>query len=98
MAGEIRKLDTSIMTKSVDIFKENILGFEQCRNNIDKITTELLSTWTGKSRSAYEMQYNLLTRSLKDIEDDLYDFYNALIDSGGTYIEADEKIAREISK
>jgi len=94
--GSINKLDTEIMRISMLDIRDNVKKFQDCRNQIEKITSELLSTWAGKARNSYEIQYNLLTRKLKDIEDALYDFYDDMVESAELYIEADEEIAKNI--
>lgn len=95
--GSIKTLNTETMRLAILNVKRNVKEFQDCRNEIERITSELLSTWVGYSRNSYETQYKLLSRNLKDIEEDLYDFYNSLVESAASYIEADEKFAKSIS-
>lgn len=94
--GSVKKLDTQKMADAAVNLKTQVEKFQDSRNRIDQINTELLSTWIGKSRNSYEIQYALLKRNLKDIEDALYDFYDGIVESEGSYMEADEKVAKAI--
>lgn len=94
--GSITKLSTEEMTEAVKELRDNVKEFQNCRNKIESITSELLSTWIGNARNSYEVEYNLLKRNLKDIEDDLYDLYDGIVESIAAYMETDEKIAKNI--
>lgn len=96
MAQQVKSLDTGIMESTIDTFRKEIQRFQVCRRNIDTITDYLLDDWNGKSKNEYEKQYNILNRNLKDIEDSLFDFYDALIESGAAYIETDVAIGKEL--
>lgn len=97
-ARQVTSLNTKEMEEAINTFKTGVIRFQTCRSTIDIITDELLSDWVGESKNEYEKQYSILNRNLKDIEDSLLDFYDALIESGAAYIETDEATAKEFNK
>lgn len=98
MAGEVKSLDTNIMNESIISIQEQVKLFEEARKNIDSTTNDLLSQWVGESRNSFEKKYQLLSRNLKDIGDSLYDFYDSIVNSATSYIEADEELSKKIQQ
>lgn len=98
MAGEIKRLETDKIHDAIMKFKSTAKTFTETKNKVEKTTHTLLSTWAGKSRNNFEKQYNLLTGNLNDIEETLYDLYDALVEAESTYIDADEAVSKEIDK
>ena len=98
MSGNVKKIDTKAMNSVIIDFRKKAKEFEDIKNNIDEVTSNLLLTWLGKSSKAYELQYSVLKRSLMDIGDSLYDLHDQLEQAALTYMEADEKIAKAIEE
>lgn len=94
--GSVRHLETEGMTEAALEFKASIDEFSRAKRKVEKTTTNLLSTWVGKGRNSFEVQYKLLYGQLKDIEDELYAIYTALIDSETAYYDADQEIRKQI--
>ena len=98
MAGEVKKLETKQMQNAANQFKSITLEFSWAKGDIEKATTALLSTWVGESRNAFETQYTVLTRALKDLEENLYDFYDSLVQAEAAYIDADKEVSKAIDQ
>lgn len=96
MSGNLKNLDTGKMDEAIIDFRSKIEEFQNIRNRVEKITNDLLLTWIGESSKAYEVQYNVLNRSLKDIEDSLYDMNDVLVEAAAEYIETDDKLAKAL--
>ena len=94
MSGNLKKLDTKKMDDAIIDFREKIEEFQEIRSRVNEITNSLLLRWYGEASKAYEVQYNVLNRSLKDIEDSLYDMNDMLVEAAAQYIETDEELAK----
>lgn len=94
--GYVEHLYTQDMTDAALAFQKNIDNFSEAKRKVEKATTKLLSTWAGKGRNEFEVQYKLLFGQLGDIEDALYDIYEALVDSETAYYDADEETSKQL--
>lgn len=94
--GDVKHLYTKGLRDASAEIKSKVEEFNEAKNNIDRATRELLSTWVGEGRNSFETQYAILFRQLGDIGDELYDIYQSLVDSEATYISADEETKKQI--
>lgn len=89
---------TMIHTRPIDElalqFRDSIHQFESYRNKLDTISQNLMETWEGKGRNKFETQYYILRGQFKDISDELYDIYDALIGAETAYLDADNAISK----
>lgn len=73
-------------------------GFiEEYNGVIESITTktdQLIATWFGEGKTAFEKDYSTIYRQLEDISEVMYDLYDSLIDAAATYVKTDEEIAK----
>ncbi len=97
MAPIIRYLEVDGLKEACLGFRNTIQQFEKCVYSMENLTSNLLDSWTGLGRNRFETEYVVIKRQLSDITDELYDIYDALVDSQATYIDADETVAKEIS-
>jgi len=93
--NSIKYLYTKDIKETSIEFQNSIDDFQDAVEKVSKATTKLLSTWSGKARDIFETQYNILFGQLKDIQDTLYDIYDALVESETAYIDADEALKKE---
>lgn len=94
----IRKLDTSKMDAAIKAFDEGVKEYNSIRTAVKLATTNLFLNWTGKGRNAFEKDYEAIYIQLKDIEDILYELYNALVDGLSAYITTDEALNKKMTQ
>ena len=94
----IRHLNTSKMDSAIKAFQEGIKEYNDIRTKVELVTTSLFMHWQGKGKKQFEKDYTTIYRQLTDIEDILYELYNALIDGESTYISTDQQISKNITQ
>ena len=94
----IRKLDTSKMDAAIKAFSEGVKEYNNIRTTVKLATTNLFLYWSWKGRNAFEKDYEALYIQLKDIEDILYELYNALVDGLSAYISSDEALNKKMTR
>jgi WXG100 family type VII secretion target len=95
MVVAVQYLNVSGITEAAKKFRSSIGEFDQCLIKMDKATNNVLQNWVGKGRNQFETQVSLMKKQLDDISEDLYDIYDALVDSEEGYIEEDEAVAKQ---
>lgn len=95
--GSIRELDTDKMNLARLSFESGIKEYISIKTNVELSTTELFLHWKGKGKTQFEKDYTTIYRQLTDIEDILYELYNALIDAESTYISVDQEISKKMT-
>jgi uncharacterized protein YukE len=95
--GSIRKLDTSKMHSAILSFESGIKEYNDIKTKVELTTTELFLHWQGKGKTQFEKDYTTIYRQLTDIEDILYELYNALIDGESTYVSVDQEISKRMT-
>lgn len=95
--GSIRELDTSKMHSAILSFESGVKEYNSIKTKVELATTELFFHWQGKGKAQFEKDYSTIYRQLTDIEDILYELYNALIDGESTYISVDQQISKKIT-
>lgn len=53
--------------------------------------------WVGDGREAFNNLFYVVDQQMKDISEEFWAMYDALVEIEGTYIEADQAIATEIN-
>lgn len=94
----IRKLDTGKMDAAIKAFSEGVKEYNNIRTTVKLATTNLFLDWSGKGRNAFEKDYEAIYIQLKDIEDILYELYNALVDGLSAYISSDEALNKKMTR
>lgn len=94
--GSVESIDTRCFKATQDTFKTAIDNFQAERENIQTTTNNLLEVWQGEARNTFESKYDLFSDKMKDLQDVLTDFYNALLDAEMAYRETDEELGKEI--
>lgn len=70
---------------------------ESLRSRMSTARTVALMNWVGKGRTGFEDLYYVIDRQMKDISEEFWAIYDALCDAEGTFLEADQEIATQIS-
>jgi WXG100 family type VII secretion target len=90
------KLDTSGFESACKSFENGTKEFDDLVERFRNASEALLQSWDGKGGNEFEYQYNLLKGKLKDISEDLYEIYEALLEAEVAYSEADDEMAKAI--
>lgn len=90
----VKYLDSQALEDAAKVLDKNIQKYNQVVKDIVKETDQLLATWHGEGKTAFEKDYTTIYRQLEDISEVMYDLYNSLIDADATYISTDEQIAK----
>ena len=87
-------LDTSSMQDIIVSSKSLAEQMSELKNDLVAIETDLLFHWVGAGRNTFEKQFHLLTNEFADINEDIWDIYEALVAAEGEYLQADVDIAK----
>ncbi len=91
-------LETQKFTDAINAFKTGVKTYNTIKQEVASTTTTLFSTWQGEGRTQFEKDYTIISRQLTDIEDILYELYNALIEAQGNYVKTDEELRRRFTE
>lgn len=94
----IRSLDTSKIDGAIQAFSEGIEEYNNIRTKVKLDTRTLFLSWNGKGRKAFEKDYEVIYVQLTDIEDILYELYNALVDGLSAYISTDLELNKQLTR
>ena len=92
----IRTLDTEHFS-DVELSAKSIA--ERVRNlqgDLSGCKTVALADWVGQGRTGFEDLYLAIDMQMKDISDEFWNIYEALISAEEAYMEADQDIATQI--
>lgn len=92
--SNVTHIDTHKFTDTVDSFKKGVKTYAEIRTGVERTTNQLFLCWQGKGKKQFEKDYTTIYQQLTDIEDILYELYNALLDAQAAYIQADEEAAK----
>lgn len=95
--GNVQYLYTGEFSDAIDAFKEGIKEYNRIRTDVERTTNTLFTNWSGKGKTQFEKDYRIIYQQLEDIEDIMYELYNALIEAEATYIKADEATAKALT-
>lgn len=94
----IRSLDTNKMDAAIQVFSEGVEEYNSIRTKVKLATTNLFLNWNGKGRRAFEKDYEAIFVQLTDIEDILYELYNALVDGLSAYVSTDLELNKQLTR
>lgn len=95
--GSIRSLNTGKMESAIKTFDNGIKEYNSIRTRVEQATNKLFGHWQGKGKTQFEKDYKTIYQQLTDIEDILYELYNALVDGESTYIATDQELAKQMT-
>lgn len=87
-------LDTSSFDDVIKKAKSLAETMADLRDEMDRLKTDLMTTWSGKGRNTFEKKYRLLSQQFSDLKDDLYEIAESLLSIEEKYIQADTDIAK----
>lgn len=88
------QIKQDLMKKTVDDFRKASSNVDTINNNINKSTEDLLSTWKGVSKYAFEDEYKVLNSNLGEYKEILLDMSNIIEKISNTFKEQDELLGK----
>lgn len=85
------------MDKVVSALKSAATTLGTMTKDIDKKTSELLSSWNGKSKNAFEVEYNVLKVHLGGYEEVLNSMAGILKSTKDNFQDADKKLSNSMN-
>lgn len=95
MAEKIQ-IKKDLMEKAVNDFKKASSNVETINSNIKKSTNELLGTWRGSSKEAFNNEYQVLNANLGEYKEVLLDMANVIEKISSTFEEQDKLLSNSI--
>lgn len=93
----VQQLNTKDFSNAVSTFKAQIKEYNRIKKSVADTTNTLFGKWSGEGKTQFEKDYTTIYRQLTDIEDIMYELYEALIDAEAAYIQADEEAAKMLT-
>lgn len=94
MAGYVNHLDTKSFAETIAAFSGYISDFEGIVSGVRDIYKEMLGSWEGEGRRAFEKDCNQVQLNLKDLSDVMYELRDALIDAQVKFVEKDAAVSK----
>ena len=95
MAEKIQ-IKKDLMEKAVNDFKKASSNVETINSNIKKSTNELLGTWRGSSKEAFNNEYQVLNANLGEYKEVLLDMANVIEKISSTFEEQDKLLSNSM--
>ena len=95
MAEKIQ-IKKDLMEKAVNDFRKASSNIETINSNIKKSTDELLGTWRGSSKEAFNNEYQVLNANLGEYKEVLLDMANVIEKISSTFEEQDKLLSNSI--
>lgn len=95
MAEKIQ-IKKDLMEKAVNDFKKASSNVETINSNIKKSTDELLGTWRGSSKEAFNNEYQVLNANLGEYKEVLLDMANVIEKISNTFEQQDKLLGNSM--
>ena len=95
MAEKIQ-IKQDLMQKAVNDFRKASSNVETINNNIKKSTNDLLSSWKGASKEAFEDEYKVLDANLGEYKEVLLDMANVIEKISNVFVEQDKLLGNKM--
>jgi WXG100 family type VII secretion target len=92
----VTHVDANVMNTVALEFSSQIKVLEDKKKEVQTATETLLNSWQGEGKDCFEKQYRLLFGQLADITESLYNIYDDLVESGKSYVDADEQLKKSM--
>lgn len=96
VSNEEFKLDISNFNNVVNLSRSLSEKMGDLKNNLDNLKINLMSSWVGDGRNAFEKKYRLLSQQFGDLRDDLRSISEELLKIEEEYIQADTELAKAL--
>lgn len=90
----VKYLESQKLLDAANTLNSCISDYNDVISKITSKTDQLLLTWFGEGKTAFEKDYSTIYRQLEDISEVMYDLYDSLVDADATYVQTDEEIAK----
>ena len=95
--GYVTKLNTDHFSDVELAAKDVAERIEHLQSKLANVKMAADSNWVGKGRQEFNNLYKVVEFQLKDISKEFWAIYDALCDIEGSYLEADQELATEIT-
>jgi len=92
----VTHVDANAINDAAVAFSGKITQLNTQKQNVQTATEALLNNWQGEGKDCFEKQYRLLFGQLSDITESLYNIYDDLVESGKSYVDADEQMKKSM--
>ncbi len=89
-------LDTSSFDSVVELSRSLSEKMGDLKNDLDNLKNNLMFSWAGDGRNAFEKKYRLLSQQFGDLRDDLRSISEGLLKIEEEYIQADTDLAKAL--
>lgn len=89
-------LDTSTFDNIAEKCKELAEKMRNVKSDLDKKKSNLMDSWVGEGRDAFEKKYRLLSQQFDDLKEDLMGMYEEILEIEGEYIQQDMNNAKAL--
>lgn len=93
----LQKVDTGHFSEVEVAARDLANQIEDIKTAITTVNTIVQSFWEGGGADAYGDLSYVIEQQVKDISDEFWDVYEALVDAEATFLEADQELATEIA-
>ena len=93
----VNYLESQKLLDAANTLNSCISDYNDVVGTIVTRTDQLLATWFGEGKTAFEKDYSTIYRQLEDISEVMYDLYDSLVDADATYVQNDEEIAKSMT-
>ena len=90
----VHYLESQKLVNAANKLDDYINDYNDVIKIITKETNQLIATWYGEGKTAFEKDYSTIYRQLEDISEVMYDLYDSIVDAAATYVKTDEEIAK----
>lgn len=87
-------LDTENFDSVIELSQTLSKKMLELKNDLDELKIELMSSWAGEGRNAFEKKYRLLSQQFGDLVDDLRSISEELLAMEEAYIQQDTDAAK----
>ncbi len=93
----LTKVDTEHFSDVEVAARELANQIEDIKSTIKTANATVQSFWRGRGADAYGDLSYVIEQQVKDVSDEVWDVYEALVDAEGAFLEADQALATEIA-
>lgn len=93
----VQHLDVAYIEQAYGTLDTSVKQFNDTVTAIASDTRTLFDYWHGEGKTEFENYYNEVYKKLEDVNDVMYELYDALVDAAANYTEVDIEMAKQLS-
>lgn len=90
-------LDVKVLEDTAKDLSDAVEQFNAGVKDIADVSQDLIGSWHGDAKNEFQKYYNEIYRHLSDVNDTMYDIYDALVEAAAAYTQCDEEIAKSFT-